>query len=90
MQDEFGHVEYGYSNPNSMKKESRDAYGNVSGAYSYIDAAGVARVVHYIADAHGFRVVGANNLPLAPVDTPEVAHARAAHFRALAAVGHKY
>ena len=32
-QDELGHVEYGYSNPNSQKQESRDAYGNVHGAY---------------------------------------------------------
>lgn len=32
-QDELGHVEYGYSNVNSQKQESRDAYGNVQGSY---------------------------------------------------------
>lgn len=32
-QDELGHVEYGYANVNSQKQESRDAYGNVHGAY---------------------------------------------------------
>ena len=40
-----------------------------------------------MSDEWGFRIVGANNLPVAPVDTPEVAQAKAAHFRALAAVG---
>jgi hypothetical protein len=86
-QDELGQVNYGYSNVNSQKQETRDAFGNVVGAYSYIDASGVTRTVRYIADEHGFRVTGANNLPVAPLETPEVAHARAAHFRALAAVG---
>ena len=56
--------------------------------YSYIDAYGVQRIVRYVSDEWGFRIVGANNLPVAPVDTPEVAHAKAAHFRALAAVGY--
>lgn len=86
-QDELGHVEYGYSNVNSQKQESRDAYGNVQGSYSYIDAYGLQRIVRYVSDEWGFRIVGANNLPVAPVDTPEVAQAKAAHFRALAAVG---
>jgi hypothetical protein len=89
-QDELGNVEYGYSNPSSRKTESRDAHGNVRGAYSYFDAAGVERQVHYVADEQGFRVTGANNLPLAPLDTPEVMHARAAHFEALAAARRGY
>ena len=55
--------------------------------YSYIDAYGLQRIVRYVSDEWGFRIVGANNLPVAPVDTPEVAQAKAAHFRALAAVG---
>ena len=32
-QDELGNAEYGYANVNSQKQESRDAYGNVHGAY---------------------------------------------------------
>ena len=55
---------------------------------SYVDAYGQLRVVRYVSDQWGFRIVGANNLPVAPIDTPEVAHAKAAHFRALAAVGY--
>lgn len=82
-QDEFGSVEYGYSNINSAKKESRDHYGNVAGAYSYVDATGLPKTVSYVADAHGFRVTAANNLPLAPLDTPEVAAARHAHLDAV-------
>ena len=88
FKDELGKVEYGYSNINSAKKESRDHYGNVAGAYSYVDSTGIPKTVSYIADAYGFRLTGANNLPAPTADTPEVAYARQAHFDALAHAGH--
>ena len=66
-QDEFGNVNYGYSNPNSQKTEQRDAYGNVMGSYSYNDGTGYPKHVSYVADNFGFRITAANNLPVAPV-----------------------
>lgn len=63
-QDEFGNVAYGYANPNSAKQESRDAYGNVIGAYSYVDATGFPKHVAYVADDFGFRVTSSNALPV--------------------------
>jgi len=65
-QDEFGNVSYGYKNPNSAKDEKRDAYGNVVGAYSYIDATGVPKQLSYVADDFGFRVTGSHGLGVAP------------------------
>ena len=70
-QDEFGNVSYGYKNPNSGKDEKRDAYGNVVGAYSYIDATGVPKQLSYVADDYGYRVTATNALPLGP---PHPAH----------------
>merc|ERR1712227_427812 len=34
-QDEFGNVAYGYQNINSAKQESGNAYGGVTGSYTY-------------------------------------------------------
>ena len=65
-QDEFGNVAYGYANPNAAKEERRDSYGNVRGAYSYIDATGLPKHVAYVADDYGFRVTSSNALPVAP------------------------
>merc|ERR1711902_117551 len=86
-QDEFGNVAYGYQNINSAKTERGNAYGGVTGSYTYADEAGV-HTVNYVADAPGFRVAG-DNLPVAPVhalapvvDTPEVVEAKAAFFQA--------
>merc|ERR1712233_295592 len=93
-QDEFGNVAYGYQNINSAKQESGNAYGGVTGSYTYADEAGV-HTVNYVADALGFRVAG-DNLPVGPVDTavapvhaiapvvdtPEVVEAKAAFFQA--------
>ena len=42
----------------------------VRGAYQYVDSDGIVQTVNYIADALGFRV-GASNLPVHHVDTPE-------------------
>merc|ERR1719378_919336 len=65
-QDEFGNLNYGYSNINSVKQEVGNTYGGVSGGYSYVDAAGKLQQVQYIADGAGFRVAD-SRLPVAPV-----------------------
>merc|ERR1711881_657167 len=39
-QDEFGNLNYGYTNINSVKQEVGNAYGGVTGGYSYVDANG--------------------------------------------------
>jgi hypothetical protein len=64
-QDEFGNIAYGYNNINSAKQETGNAYGGVTGSYTYVDEAG-PHTVNYIADDLGFRVA-ASNLPVAPV-----------------------
>merc|ERR1712055_1150990 len=100
-QDEFGNLNYGYANLNSAKEEVGNTYGGVSGGYSYVDANGVLQQVKYIADGAGFRVADSRlpvapvydgvaptfnpELPVAPVDTPEVAEAKAAHLAAVEA-----
>merc|ERR1719288_211477 len=66
-QDEFGNVNYGYSNINSAKQEVGNAYTGVAGSYKYVDANGVPQRVDYVADDLGFRITGATNLPVAPV-----------------------
>merc|ERR1712165_611368 len=43
-QDEFGNIAYGYQNINSAKQESGNAYGGVTGSYTYADEAGVHTV----------------------------------------------
>merc|ERR1712066_66738 len=93
-QDEFGNLNYGYTNINSVKQEVGNAYGGVTGGYSYVDANGQLQRVEYIADGLGFRVAD-SRLPVAPVydgvapepvqDTPEVAAAKAAHLAAVEA-----
>merc|ERR1712086_599657 len=99
-QDEFGNLAYGYQNINSAKQEQGNAYGGVTGSYTYADEAGV-HTVNYVADDLGFRVAG-DNLPVAPVynaalpvapvhiaapvvDTPEAMEAKAAFFAAFEA-----
>jgi len=69
-QDEFGNIQYGYSNLNSVKQEVGNTYGGVQGSYSYVDANGVVQTTNYVADHLGFRVQ-ATNLPVAPA-VPEV------------------
>merc|ERR1712013_487918 len=54
-QDEFGNLAYGYQNINSAKQEQGNAYGGVTGSYTYADEAGV-HTVNYVADDFGFRV----------------------------------
>ncbi|GJQ71824.1 hypothetical protein Trydic_g11506 [Trypoxylus dichotomus] len=63
-QDDYGQYSYGYAEPLSAKTETRTADGVTRGGYSYIDANGVLKTVHYVADAvNGFRVA-ATNLPV--------------------------
>merc|ERR1712001_657761 len=100
-QDEFGNLNYGYTNINSAKQEVGNTYGGVQGAYSYVDANGELQRVEYVADGLGFRVADSRlpvapvykgvapvfepELPVAPEDTPEVKAAKAAHMEALQA-----
>merc|ERR1719347_1268907 len=100
-QDEFGNLNYGYTNLLSVKQEAGNTYGGVTGGYSYVDAEGKLQRVTYVADALGFRTHDSrlpvapvyegvaptfNPEPLvAPVDTPEVAAAKAEHLAAVEA-----
>merc|ERR1712045_783812 len=93
-QDEFGNLQYGYNNLNSMKQETGNTYTGVTGAYSYVDPHGLLQRVEYVADGAGFRVADSrlpvfnpeplvaptfNPEPLvAPQDTKEVAEAKMA------------
>merc|ERR1712047_13380 len=76
-QVEFGNFQYGYSNINSQKHETGNAYGGVSGSYSYVDANSIVQTINYIADELGFRAQGTNiaNAPgtsvVAPLEEPE-------------------
>ena len=81
-QDEFGNVNYGYSNINSAKQEVGNTYGGVTGSYTYIDANGIPQRTDYIADALGFRVKS-TNLPVAPA-VPEYAPLAAPVFTGVA------
>ncbi|XP_071527018.1 uncharacterized protein [Panulirus ornatus] len=94
-QDELGQVNYGFAHFGQAKNEIRDAFGNVAGVYTYIDANNDPVHVQYTAGADGFRVKS-NNLPVAPgspdvdlpvapepvMDTPEVAAAKLEFFEA--------
>nr|CAD7427577.1 unnamed protein product [Timema monikensis] len=73
---------------NQARTEVKTLDGVVRGAYSYVDPTSKLISVNYVADANGYRVVGANNLPEAPAvpsvagprpvqDTPEVEAAKA-------------
>merc|ERR1711973_127526 len=78
-QDEFGQFSFGHAGGPSARTESRNAYGVTHGSYQYVDAYGIIQTVNYVSDAAGFRVAG-SNLPVGPVavvDTPEVAAAKA-------------
>lgn len=92
-QDALGQYTYGYNNELSSKIETKSFDGTTRGAYSYVDPKGELQSVEYSADAiNGFRVA-ASNLPVAPIDdkkapmpvmdTPEVAQAKADHFKAI-------
>lgn len=85
-QDTLGQYSYGYNGGQSAKVESKSIDGITRGSYSYVDAEGRLQTVEYTADSvNGFRAA-ATNLPKASLngisDTPEVAQAKAEHFRA--------
>lgn len=85
-QDTLGQYSYGYNGGQSAKVESKSIDGITRGSYSYVDAEGRLQTVEYTADSvNGFRAA-ATNLPKAALngigDTPEVAQAKAEHFRA--------
>merc|ERR1711872_567391 len=84
-QDEFGNTGYGYTNINSAKHEVGHPLVGVSGGYSFVDANNELQTVSYVADGRGFQVK-ATNLPVAPVDTAEVAAAKADHAAAHAEI----
>merc|ERR1712168_1680565 len=101
-QDEFGNTVHGYSNINSAKHEAGHPLVGVSGGYSFVDPNGKLQTTSYVADGLGFRVQATNlpvapvydgvapvfepELPVAPVDTAEVAAAKVAHAAAVAEV----
>ena len=70
-QSELGEYNYGYSNVNSAKVETKTADGVTRGSYSYVDANGVLQTTNYVSDPiFGFRVA-ATNIPVhAPVAAP--------------------
>ncbi|XP_027220840.1 uncharacterized protein [Penaeus vannamei] len=61
-QDELGQYSFGYSGGPSSRSESRDAYGNVRGSFSYVDSYGNVQSRSYVADGFGFRVIGTDGL----------------------------
>ncbi|XP_068221061.1 uncharacterized protein [Palaemon carinicauda] len=74
-QDELGQYAFGYNAGTSTRDESRDAYGNVRGSYSYVDPYGKLQTQHYVADGNGFRVKG-TNLPVHVNDATLYRHKR--------------
>jgi hypothetical protein len=90
-QDELGQASFGYAHPGQAATNLRDGFGNQIGSYAYINPEGKEVRVSYTADSRGFRVLS-NDLPVAPVanlvapvDTPEVAQAKAEHAAAVTA-----
>ncbi|BES88911.1 structural constituent of chitin-based cuticle [Nesidiocoris tenuis] len=78
-QDELGQASYGHSEPLQTHNAVQDAHGNKVGSFSYLNPHdGQVHRTDYVADALGYRVA-ANDLP---IDTPEVAIAKAAHLNA--------
>ena len=93
-QDELGQYQFGYTEPQASRVETKTADGVVTGRYNYIDSNGKVQTVEYIADALGFRVAGTNlpqhhvvapvhnaELPVPVAETPEVIAAKAAHLQ---------
>merc|ERR1712002_1123778 len=94
-QDEFGNVAHGYNQLNAAAHTAGNALVGVSGAYSYVDPNGDLQTTTFVADGLGYRVKATNlpvaptfdpELPVAPVDTAEVAAAKEAHAAAVAEV----
>lgn len=91
-QDELGGYQFGYTDGVSNRDEIRNPNGVVQGSYTYLDDQGVPQTVAYLADHNGFQVQASNlpmdeiNLPEQVQDTPEVAAAKAEHYRLVAEI----
>lgn len=76
-QDVHGNYQFGYEEKHtsggSFREETGDAYGNKYGSYGLTDADGRVRIVKYVADANGFRVIVNTNEPGTAPSTPAAA-----------------
>ncbi|XP_075551999.1 uncharacterized protein LOC142585262 [Dermacentor variabilis] len=76
-QDVHGNYEFGYEEKHtsggSFRQETGDVYGNKYGSYGLTDADGRVRIVKYVADANGFRVIVNTNEPGTAPSTPAAA-----------------
>lgn len=52
----------------------------ILGSYSYVDPLHKIRTVDYVANKQGFHALSNINVPVLPVDTPEVAAAKNKHL----------
>ncbi|KAK4886284.1 hypothetical protein RN001_002555 [Aquatica leii] len=80
--DTLGNYNLKLDVPGISRVEQRDAFGNVNGAFSYIDPYGILRQTQFSSGAHGVHAVG-TDIPVQVIDTPEVAHAKAEHLAVL-------
>ncbi|KAB0799292.1 hypothetical protein PPYR_07174 [Photinus pyralis] len=81
-QDTLGNYNLRYDIPGISRVEHRDIYGNVAGAFSYVDPYGIVRSRQFTSGVDGFNVFG-NDIPVPVQDTPEVAQAKAEHLAKL-------
>lgn len=76
-QDVHGNYDFGYEEKHtsggSFRQETGDAFGNKVGSYGLHDADGRVRIVKYVADANGFRVIVNTNEPGTAPSTPAAA-----------------
>ncbi|XP_040066237.1 adult-specific rigid cuticular protein 15.5 [Ixodes scapularis] len=76
-EDHVGNYNFGYDESHtsggSFRRETGNALGVKTGSYGLTDADGRVRVVHYVADEHGFRVSVATNEPGTQVSSPAAA-----------------
>ncbi|KAH9381051.1 hypothetical protein HPB48_017236 [Haemaphysalis longicornis] len=72
-----GNYDFGYEEKHtsggSFRQETGDAYGNKVGSYGLHDADGRVRIVKYVADANGFRVIVNTNEPGTAPSAPAAA-----------------
>merc|ERR1712142_797199 len=79
-QDEHGQYAFGHHGGSNTRVETRDYLGRVTGSFSYVNPEGDVHVRKYAAASGiGFKVAGSD----IPVDTPEVAAAKATHSEAI-------
>ncbi|KAK4886285.1 hypothetical protein RN001_002556 [Aquatica leii] len=81
-QDTLGNYNLQFNVPGISRIEHRDVFGNVNGAFSYIDPYGIVRQTQFTSGAHGVHAVG-TDIPVPVPDTPEVAQAKAEHLAIL-------